>query len=127
MTSGTLASIACSATLVSLEIVLTAVPDIGGRRFDTLRMIHYGGTPIAEPTLRRAMATFRCAFAQGYGMTEAACAISFLLPATIGARSAASRSCSSRPGALLLRDCLASVEVAAARERWRARGAGLSG
>lgn len=37
-----------------------------------LRQITYGASPIAPDLLRRAMETFDCRFAQGYGLTEAA-------------------------------------------------------
>ena len=36
-----------------------------------LRLVLYGGSPIAPDLLRRAMATLDCAFVQGYGLTEA--------------------------------------------------------
>jgi len=38
--------------------------------FSSLGHLVYGGSPIPEPLLRRAMATFGCAFAQIYGLTE---------------------------------------------------------
>ncbi len=49
--------------------------------FPDLRLIHYGASPIAAATLRRAIAFFGCDFQQGYGMTEATVAVSFLPPA----------------------------------------------
>ncbi len=60
---------------------LVAVPDVAQRRYDDLRLIIYGASPIAEQTLRRAMEVFKCDFAQGYGMTETTAVVSFLLPA----------------------------------------------
>ena len=45
---------------------------------DTLRLIYYGSSPIAEPTLRSAMAAFNCEFMQSYGMTEATQSATFL-------------------------------------------------
>jgi acyl-CoA synthetase (AMP-forming)/AMP-acid ligase II len=59
---------------------LTAVPDIAERRFDSLRLIMYGASPIAEHTLRRAIDIFQCDFIQGYGMTETTAGVTFLLP-----------------------------------------------
>ncbi|TAJ15953.1 MAG: long-chain-fatty-acid--CoA ligase [Planctomycetota bacterium] len=38
--------------------------------FRSLGHLVYGGSPIPEPLLRRAMAAFGCAFAQIYGLTE---------------------------------------------------------
>ena len=47
-------------------------PDAAARAYPSLRFIAYGASPIAEGTLRRAMATFKCEFLQAYGMTELA-------------------------------------------------------
>jgi acyl-CoA synthetase (AMP-forming)/AMP-acid ligase II len=70
------------ATLVPamLQACLAGVPGVAERRYDTLRLLHYGASPIAEPTLRRAMAVFRCGFIQSYGMTEASQALTYLTP-----------------------------------------------
>jgi len=54
------------------------VPDVDQRRYDDLRLIHYGASPIAEHTLRRAIEVFQCDFTQGYGMTEMTAAITNL-------------------------------------------------
>ena len=62
-----------------IRACLTAVPDIETRRFDDLRLMHYGAAPIAENTLRRAVDVFRCDFVQGYGMTETTAGVTFLL------------------------------------------------
>jgi acyl-CoA synthetase (AMP-forming)/AMP-acid ligase II len=71
------------ATLVPamLQACLVAVPDAGGRRYERLRSIYYGASPIAADTLRRALEAFRCGFVQSYGMTESAQALTFLSPA----------------------------------------------
>src|SRR5215204_4539930 len=61
--------------------ILSGVPDLSMRRFEALRLIYYGSSPIAEPTLRTAMDTFGCGFMQSYGMTEATQAVTFLTPA----------------------------------------------
>ena len=61
-----------------IQACLTAVPDVAQRRYDSLRLIHYGASPIAEQTLRRAMEVFQCDFSQGYGMTELTAAITYL-------------------------------------------------
>jgi acyl-CoA synthetase (AMP-forming)/AMP-acid ligase II len=58
-----------------------AVPGAARRGYRRLRLIYYGSSPIAEVTLRRAMAAFRCGFVQSYGMTEAAQSLTFLTPA----------------------------------------------
>jgi acyl-CoA synthetase (AMP-forming)/AMP-acid ligase II len=64
------------ATLV--PTMLQACLDVASRGFDVLRSIYYGASPIAEPTLRRAMEAFGCGFVQSYGMTESAQALTFL-------------------------------------------------
>lgn len=71
------------ATLVPsmIQACLVAVPDVGERRYDDLRRITYGASPIAEKTLRRAIEVFKCEFAQGYGMTETTAVLTWLLPA----------------------------------------------
>jgi len=61
-----------------IQTCLTAVPDVAQRRYDNLRLIHYGASSIAEATLRRAIETFKCEFSQGYGMTEMSAAIAIL-------------------------------------------------
>ncbi len=61
-----------------IQACLTAVPDVAQRRYDSLRLIHYGASPIAEQTLRRAMEVFQCDFSQGYGMTEMTAGITYL-------------------------------------------------
>src|SRR5690606_18377873 len=43
--------------------------------------ITYGGSPITERVLVQARDTFKCGFAQGYGMTEATSAVCMLAPA----------------------------------------------
>jgi long-chain acyl-CoA synthetase len=44
----------------------------------SLRLIHYGASPMSPNLLERAMETFDCDFAQGYGMTEAAPGVGWL-------------------------------------------------
>ena len=61
-----------------IQACLTAVPDAAQRRYADLRLIHYGASPIAEATLRRAIETFKCEFSQGHGMTEMSAAIAIL-------------------------------------------------
>ena len=61
-----------------IQACLTAIPDVAQRRYNDLRLIHYGASPIAEATLRRAMEAFKCEFSQGYGMTEMSAAIAVL-------------------------------------------------
>ena len=68
------------ATLVPamLQACLVAVGDVADRRYERLRSIYYGASPIAEDTLRQAIDAFGCGFVQSYGMTEAAQALTFL-------------------------------------------------
>jgi acyl-CoA synthetase (AMP-forming)/AMP-acid ligase II len=61
-----------------IQACLNAVPDVAQRSYHDLRLIHYGASPIAEATLRRALDTFKCEFSQGYGMTEMSAAIAIL-------------------------------------------------
>jgi acyl-CoA synthetase (AMP-forming)/AMP-acid ligase II len=69
-----------AATLVPamIQACLVMVPDVGERTYDSLRMIGYGASPIAEATLRQAIEVFGCMFVQGYGMTETTAVLSLL-------------------------------------------------
>ena len=64
-----------------IQACLAAVPDVASRDYSRLRCIGYGGSAIAEVTLRRALEVFGCAFFQGYGMTEASPLLTMLTPA----------------------------------------------
>ncbi|MGH7897264.1 MAG: AMP-binding protein [Candidatus Binatia bacterium] len=61
-----------------IQACLVMVPDVAERRYDRLRLMAYGGSPISEQTLRRALEVFRCDFSQGYGMTETTAALTML-------------------------------------------------
>jgi acyl-CoA synthetase (AMP-forming)/AMP-acid ligase II len=63
-----------------IQACLVFVPDVAERRYDDLRLIVYGASPIAVETLKRAMAVFGCDFAQGYGMTETTAQLTLLGP-----------------------------------------------
>lgn len=63
-----------------IQACLQQVSGIAERRYDALRVIYYGASPIAEPTLRRSLRAFGCGFVQSYGLTEATQALTFLLP-----------------------------------------------
>jgi len=63
-----------------IQACLNAASDGQERRFESLRLIYYGASPIAEHTLREAIRMFGCGFVQSYGMTEATQALTFLLP-----------------------------------------------
>ncbi len=62
-----------------IQACLVYVPDIAQRNFDNLRTIVYGASPIAEDTLRKAAAVFKCDFIQAYGMTETTAVLTLLL------------------------------------------------
>jgi fatty-acyl-CoA synthase len=64
-----------------IQFCLVGVPDVAERRYDDLRLIIYGASPISEQTLRRAIEVFGCDFLQGYGMTETTAAATYLFPA----------------------------------------------
>jgi acyl-CoA synthetase (AMP-forming)/AMP-acid ligase II len=68
------------ATLVPamIQACLVGAPDVAQRRYDSLRSITYGASPISEQTLRRAIEVFQCEFLQGYGMTETTAALTYL-------------------------------------------------
>lgn len=61
-----------------IQACLASVADVARRRYDALRLIFYGASPIAEHTLRRAIEVFGCDFVQGYGMTETTASLAFL-------------------------------------------------
>jgi len=63
-----------------IQACCTGVPDVADRSYDSLRMMIYGASPVAESTLVRALEVFDCDFGQGYGMTETASCVTFLLP-----------------------------------------------
>ena len=64
-----------------IQACLLRAPDVRQRRYDNLRLIYYGASPIAAATLRDAMETFGCDFAQAYGMTEMTAGSTNLSPA----------------------------------------------
>jgi acyl-CoA synthetase (AMP-forming)/AMP-acid ligase II len=64
-----------------IQFCLVGVKDVAERRYDALRLIIYGASPIAEQSLRRAIEVFGCDFLQGYGMTETTAAATYLMPA----------------------------------------------
>jgi len=64
-----------------IQACLVMVPDVAERRYDHLKLVGYGASPIAEKTLRRALEVFQCDFVQGYGMTELTSALTFLTAA----------------------------------------------
>jgi acyl-CoA synthetase (AMP-forming)/AMP-acid ligase II len=61
-----------------IHACLTVVPHVADRTYPELRAIAYGGSAIAEPTLRRAMAVFGCDFYQGFGQTESSAGLTYL-------------------------------------------------
>jgi acyl-CoA synthetase (AMP-forming)/AMP-acid ligase II len=64
-----------------IQACLVMVPDVAQRRYDALRFVMYGASPIAAETLRRAMDVFQCDFGQGYGMTETTAVLTVLTSA----------------------------------------------
>ena len=64
-----------------IQACLVGAPDVAERRYDALELIYYGASPIAEQTLRRAIAVFGCDFVQTYGLTEATQVLTYLPPA----------------------------------------------
>jgi long-chain acyl-CoA synthetase len=60
--------------------ILVGQPDVGDMDFGSLRIIVYGASPITEAVLARSMETFRCRFAQAYGLTETTGGVTILRP-----------------------------------------------
>lgn len=63
-----------------IQACLFMVPDVKERKYDALKSMAYGASPIAENVLRLAMQVFQCEFYQGYGMTETTAVLCFLMP-----------------------------------------------
>ena len=63
-----------------IQACCVEVPGVAERSYERLRMLIYGASPVAESTLARALEVFACEFGQGYGMTETASCVTFLLP-----------------------------------------------
>jgi acyl-CoA synthetase (AMP-forming)/AMP-acid ligase II len=63
-----------------IQACLFMVPDVKERKYDSLRSIAYGASPIAENVLRMAIDVFKCNFYQGYGMTETTAVLCILMP-----------------------------------------------
>jgi acyl-CoA synthetase (AMP-forming)/AMP-acid ligase II len=63
-----------------IQACCVEVRDVAERAYERLRLLVYGASPIAESTLARALEIFGCEFGQGYGMTETASCVTFLLP-----------------------------------------------
>lgn len=61
-----------------IQACLMTVPGVENHNFDKLDQIHYGASPIAPETLKRAMDVFKCKFGQGFGMTETVAVICVL-------------------------------------------------
>jgi acyl-CoA synthetase (AMP-forming)/AMP-acid ligase II len=64
-----------------IQACLVHVPDVARRSYESLGVITYGASPIAEHVLRRAIEVFGCGFSQGYGMTETSAVLTYLEPA----------------------------------------------
>jgi acyl-CoA synthetase (AMP-forming)/AMP-acid ligase II len=64
----------------TMIVSLCNAPDIGRYDLSSLRLIGYGGSPIAPAVLRRAIAVFKCGFYQVYGTAEAGGLVAFLTP-----------------------------------------------
>ena len=55
-------------------------PDADKGDYRTLKLIAYGGSPINETLLHKAMDVFKCDFLQVYGLTEVSGPATFLMP-----------------------------------------------
>ena len=62
-------------------LFLLQTPGVNETDFSSLDLIAYGASPIPLDLLRSALATFRCEFAQVYGLTETTGAVTYLPPA----------------------------------------------
>lgn len=63
-----------------IQAVLTSIPNIRERNFNSLEQVSYGASPINPSLLSEAMDVFQCEFLQLYGMTETTGAVVALLP-----------------------------------------------
>ncbi|MGE5595641.1 MAG: fatty acid--CoA ligase [Hyphomicrobiales bacterium] len=61
-------------------LFLLQTPGVQETDFSTLELIAYGASPIPLDLLRNALATFKCGFAQLYGLTETTGAVTYLPP-----------------------------------------------
>jgi fatty-acyl-CoA synthase len=61
-----------------IQFLLAEMPAVEAADFPKLRYVCYGASPIAAPVVRKALGMFKCAMAQGYGMTEMSGAITLL-------------------------------------------------
>jgi len=59
---------------------LITSPDLDQFDLSSIRLMSYAGSPMPEPILRKCVAEFGNILAQGYGLTEAAPAVSELMP-----------------------------------------------
>jgi acyl-CoA synthetase (AMP-forming)/AMP-acid ligase II len=62
--------VTCAFLVPAILLFLLQTPGCQETDFSSLRLIAYGASPIPFDLLREAMATFACAFAQVYGLTE---------------------------------------------------------
>lgn len=61
-----------------IQACLVFVPDVAERKYEDLRKVVWGASPIAAETLKQAMDAFKCDFIQGYGMTETSAVLTTL-------------------------------------------------
>ena len=61
-------------------LFMLQVPGVEETDFSSLKLIAYGASPIPLDLLRNAMKTFKCGFAQVYGLTETTGAFTWLPP-----------------------------------------------
>lgn len=64
----------------TMIISLCNSPDIRNYDLSSLRLIGYGGSPVAPSVLNRAMNAFKCDFYQGFGAMEVGGLVAFLAP-----------------------------------------------
>ncbi|MEK7385230.1 MAG: AMP-binding protein, partial [candidate division NC10 bacterium] len=80
----------------AMVTALVRFADLGKYDLSRWRVLIYGGSPITEETLRRALALLPCRLWQGYGQTEATHTVCFMTPEMHDlalARPALARSC----------------------------------
>ena len=64
----------------AMVTALVRFADLGKYDLSRWRVLIYGGSPITEETLRRALAVLPCRLWQGYGQTEATHTVCFMTP-----------------------------------------------
>jgi acyl-CoA synthetase (AMP-forming)/AMP-acid ligase II len=64
----------------AMIMLMLQTPGVAECDFSSLKIIAYGGSPISDSVLRKAIEVFGCQFMQVYGLTETTGPVTFLFP-----------------------------------------------